>query len=212
MEMVRISPKYSGIRGGSRFLIRRPGQLQTKENEPDPEPREALTFQWEGPSRKKDRKKKKFPYSSPPLEIEYAKLIYVESPYERRWGQFRSLRFVGNEASISSNPDLLAHAKIYVFATRYLVDSLKDQCLKSLHRDLCNFSLNLLSIPHILDLLQYTFEYTGRQVQDGSYSLRKLVIHYVSCEARTLITDTRFQYLLDEYGETGSDLVVKLVE
>jgi hypothetical protein len=67
-------------------------------------------------------------------------------------------------------------------------------------------------MSHILDLLQYTFEQTGRQEPDGWYSLRKLVIDYTSCEARFLVENTRFRRLLDEHGEMGSDLVAKLVE
>lgn len=167
--------------------------------EPEPEPYVTPTYQWEGSVSKRDRKKKKKSSCfSPSLEM-----TYVKSPYERLWDQFRSLRFFGNEALISSEPDLLAHAKTYVFATRYLVDSLRDQCLKSLHRDLCNFSLNSRSISHILDLLQYVYEQTGRHEPVGCLSLRKLVIHYASCEARTLIENTRFRHLLDEFGEMG---------
>lgn len=105
-------------------------------------------------------------------------------------------RLVGDEATISSYPDLLAHAKIYVFATRYLVDPLREQCLKSLHRDLCNSALNEPTMTHILDLLVY----------------RMLVILYISCEARTLAENTRFRHILDDYGEMASDLVANLVE
>lgn len=211
--MVNTSPKRQRHQTRN-ILIRSSGQTQTKESKPVPVSgsHNVPTYEWEGSVSKKDRKKKKSTYFSPPLEIEYAKSIYVESPYERRWDQFRSLQFVGNEALISSDPDLLAHAKTYVFATRYLVDSLRGQCLKSLHRDLCKFSLNSRSVSHILDLLQYTFEQTGRQEPNGCLSLRELVIHYASCEARTLIENARFRHLLDEYGEMGSDLVAKLLE
>jgi hypothetical protein len=84
--------------------------------------------------------------------------------------------------------------------------------LKSLYRDLCNFSLDGQSIAHILDLLEYTYEQTGRHEPNRSYSLRMLVINYISCEARTLVENAQFRRILDEHGEMASDLVVKLVE
>lgn len=55
-------------------------------------------------------------------------------------------------------------------------------------------------------------EPTGRQEPAGSYSLRILVIDYISCEARTLVGNTRFRHILDDHGEMASDLVAKLVE
>lgn len=70
---------------------------------------------------------------------ECAESINFESPEGHRWTQFESLEFSGDEPLPSSNPDLLAHAKIYVFATRYLIDAWREQSLKSLHRDLCTF-------------------------------------------------------------------------
>lgn len=92
---------------------------------------------------------------------------------------------LGDEASISLVPDLVFHAKLYVFANRYLIDSLRTQCLKSLHRDLCEFSLNKQNVPHILDLLEYTYQESGRGDPGIGCSLKDLVIHYAACEART---------------------------
>jgi hypothetical protein len=180
------------------------------EPEPEPEPEPGIQDdEWGTPSTKPQRKKYS---SSPPLKIEYAKSIYILSPYERGWSHFRGLRFAGDEATISPSPDLLAHAKIYVFATLYLVDALREQCLKSLHRDLSNLTLNGRTITNVLDLLEYTYDHTGRQEPGGRCSLRMLVIHYISCEARTLVENTRFRYILDDHGEMASDLVARLVE
>lgn len=81
---------------------------------------------------------------------------YVQYPYDGLWKQFRLRHFIGDEASISSITDLVFLGKLYVFANRYLVDSLRRQCLKSLHRDLCEFSLNKRNVSHILGLLEYT--------------------------------------------------------
>ncbi|CAI7600275.1 unnamed protein product [Penicillium pancosmium] len=183
------------------------------EPEPEPEPETGPLFVYPFDSRTLSKKAQIKKYrASPPPEIEFAKSLYVLSPYERRRTQFEGLRFVGDEATFCPNPDFLAHAKIYVFATRYLVDPLKEQCLKSLHRDLCSFSLHKETTTYILDLLEYTYEQTSRQEPDGCYSIRMLVILYISCEMPTLIENTRFRRILDEHGEMASDLVLKLVK
>ena len=94
-------------------------------------------------------------------------------PYDRWRSQFRSHRFAGNEASISSDPDLLAHVKTYVFATRYLVDSLRVQCLKSLHRDFCSISTQLTKcISHPWSATVYLRAYRQRRAGLMSFSQR----------------------------------------
>ncbi|OOQ89688.1 hypothetical protein PEBR_06946 [Penicillium brasilianum] len=147
----------------------------------------------------------------PPAVLQSAS-TFVISPSRRRLRQFEFLEFPGEEAVKAHNPDFLAHAKIYTFATRYLVDSLREQCLKSLHRDLCEFTLNARNMSHFLDLLQYTFEHTGRQEPGGFSSLRRVVIDYTSCKAKYLVKSARFRQILDMFGEIGSDLVAKLVQ
>jgi hypothetical protein len=137
--------------------------------------------------------------------------ITVIYPHERLREEFRSQKFRGNPASSSSDPDILFHAKLYVFATKYLIIPLRKQCLKSIHRDLCNFSLNRGSTSVILELLNFTYMHTGRGEPGGKSLLRDLVIHYAACEARTLADDENFAILLDSNGEMGSDLAMTLV-
>lgn len=132
-------------------------------------------------------------------------------PYEQLWKRFRRRKFDSGPASYSSNPNILFHAKLYVFATKYLIEPLRQQCLKSLHRDLGNFSLNRKSRSLILDLLDFTYVYTGRFESGGRSALRDLVIHYVACEIQTLAEDAKLTELLDSDAEIGSDLVMKLV-
>ncbi|KAJ5111786.1 hypothetical protein NUU61_001416 [Penicillium alfredii] len=157
--------------------------------------------------------RRKIAYGIPlPEEKEPAKHVtYVQYPYDGLWEQFRQLRFAGTEASHSTIPDLVFHGKLYVFATRYLVDSLRTQCLKSLHRDLCEFSLNKRNINHVLDLIEYAYQESGRGEPEGESTLRNLVIHYAACEARTLAEDPRLRDLLNGFSEMGSDMVTKLV-
>jgi hypothetical protein len=129
-------------------------------------------------------------------------------PYGRLWEEFRARSLAGQRASISLKPDLQFHAKLYVFATRFLIEELRTQCLKSLQQDLCHFMLYRNKIPQILDLLEYTYANTGQYELGGQSRLRELVIHNVACEARTLADQDRLRSLLASNGEIASDLVM----
>lgn len=187
------------------------GTDQELMTEPEPETGPLFVCSFESRMLSKKAQIKKY-RASPPPEVEFAKSLYVLNPYERRRSRFEGLHFVGDEATFCPNPDFLAHAKIYVFASRYLINPLREQCLKSLHRDLCSFSLNKETASYLLDLLEYIYEQTNRQEPDGCYSIRILVILYISCEVQTLVENTRFRDILDEHGEMASDLVLELVK
>jgi hypothetical protein len=124
------------------------------------------------------------------------------------WEEFRARSLAGQRASISLKPDLQFHAKLYVFATRFLIEELRTQCLKSLQQDLCHFMLDRNKIPQILDLLEYTYANTGKYELGGQSRLRELVIHYVACEAHTLADEDRLRSLLASNGEIASDLLM----
>ncbi|KAL2869993.1 uncharacterized protein BJX67DRAFT_302517 [Aspergillus lucknowensis] len=106
-------------------------------------------------------------------------------------------------------PYLIFHAKLYVFATRYLIPDLAHLCLHKLHRDLLNlgfpdpdpesqyaeqFVLTTTKARMIVDLLSYTYTKTTRlepitpssatQLRDNE--LRRLVVHYAACKVRDL--------------------------
>jgi hypothetical protein len=142
--------------------------------QPDPEPQPEYSHTCE--SRANELKKMFRSYSRLSLLIGYAKSIETESIEARRWAQFKSIRFTEKAALPSSNPDFLTHAKVYVFGTRYLIDSLREKALKSLHRDLCEFQFGSQTVSRILDQLEYAFQNTGRQEPDRYYSLRMMVI------------------------------------
>ncbi|KAL3465346.1 hypothetical protein BJX64DRAFT_63681 [Aspergillus heterothallicus] len=109
----------------------------------------------------------------------------------------------------SELPYLIFHAKLYVFATRYLIPDLAHLCLQKLHRDLLNlafpdrdpedqyadaFVLTTTKARMIVDLLEYTYTKTTRlepitpssatQLRDNE--LRRLVVHYAACKVRDL--------------------------
>ncbi|KAE8417470.1 hypothetical protein BDV36DRAFT_256707 [Aspergillus pseudocaelatus] len=134
------------------------------------------------------------------------------SPYGKLWERFRALEFPGQPASLSTNPDLVFHVKVYIFATRFRIEPLRQQCLTSIHRDLCNFSVNRNNVSQILDLLDFTYAHTGRYEFSQKSPIRDLVIHYADCEARALAENEKLTGILDSNSEMGSDFVMKLVK
>jgi hypothetical protein len=201
------------VKGNTLVIDKEPGvEFRQQETYDLPMPEEAPAEEvapaddW-GFSSKKNKKKKARSGWSPVEEP----VATVEEP----WNVFRALHFGDKGASVcpvSSDPDLLFHAKLYVFATRFLIETLRVQCLTSLHRDLCSFPLNKGSAPRILDLLEFTYTNTTRKEPGGTSRLRDLVIHYVACKTQTLADNGAFYVHLDGHGEMGSDLVAKLVK
>ena len=51
-----------------------------------------------------------------PLSTQKTYVTHVQYPYDGLWEQFRQLHFAGGEASRSTIPDLVFHAKLYVFS------------------------------------------------------------------------------------------------
>ncbi|EFR02086.1 hypothetical protein MGYG_05089 [Nannizzia gypsea CBS 118893] len=142
-------------------------------------------------------------------------------------------------------PYILYHAKIYVFASRYLVPALAQLALTKLHRELVSFPLRGSgnghgdngTIPHVLELLHYTFKNTKPYdprfpsldasadiPSERENRLRKLTTHYVACKVRQLATyrpdvhhaevgdaPLTFRDLLNKTGELASNLVFQLM-
>ncbi|OJJ46250.1 hypothetical protein ASPZODRAFT_67283 [Penicilliopsis zonata CBS 506.65] len=137
------------------------------------------------------------------------------------WGEFAGLAYADqrpsyrhqNRSSLALRstgelPYLVFHAKVYVFATKYLIPALAQLCLQKLHSDLLHLSfpdsennddefissLTSAKARMILDLLHYTYTKTTRlepisptsatQLRDNE--LRRLVTHYAACKIRDL--------------------------
>ncbi|KAJ5780839.1 hypothetical protein N7457_005999 [Penicillium paradoxum] len=158
----------------------------------------------------------------PMLDMSFAQQ-QASSPCEpglNLWDEFLSLQY-NDEPAVSKPsrvdtgstdlPYITFHAKVYVFATRYLIPALAQLCLRKLHRDLL-----ILAMPDgesigpsesqildglaaskaqmVLELLQYTYTKTARlepitptsatQLRDNE--LRRLVVHYTACKVKEL--------------------------
>ncbi|OOF96324.1 hypothetical protein ASPCADRAFT_144635 [Aspergillus carbonarius ITEM 5010] len=154
---------------------------------------------------------------------------FARQPYSRMhekgtnlWDDFAAIDYVDPRAGFGTRPPsvmssrspfelpyLVFHAKLYVFATRYLIPALAQLCLRKLHRDLLylgfaesglegedeeQYALNRTKSRKVLDLLHYTYTKTTRlepitptsatQLRDND--LRKLVVHFAACKVRDL--------------------------
>lgn len=133
------------------------------------------------------------------------------------WDEFADLEYADEPSTCNSPPPdhsltilpyLTFHAKVYVFATRYLIPALAQLCLRKLHWDLLHLSLlepedltqepqNLGSLAArkaqmVLDLLHYSYTKTARlepisptsATQLRENELRRLVVHYAACTVK----------------------------
>ncbi|PYH94807.1 hypothetical protein BO71DRAFT_409077 [Aspergillus ellipticus CBS 707.79] len=164
--------------------------------------------------------------TGPMIDTSFAKQQYsrMHEKGTSLWDDFAAIEYVDPRSCFGTRPPsvmssrsrspfelpyLVFHAKIYVFATRYLIPALAQLCLRKLHRDLLylgfaeptleeededQHSLNSTKARKVLDLLHYTYTKTTRlepitptsatQLRDNE--LRKLVVHFAACKVRDL--------------------------
>jgi hypothetical protein len=109
------------------------------------------------------------------------------------------------EDELSDKP--VYHAKLYVFANMYMIESLKGLCLHKLLRDLEGFDVEGDSAGEVAELVRYVYANTSAN-DDGTEGtgseLRDLVITYAACKAEFLVKDKAFLEMLEEGGEAAS--------
>lgn len=179
---------------------------------------EAPQEQWEG-----DVEDQPQAPTKPSIDMSFAKQSQADSsprtPGLSLWDEFAALQYNDEttptqtpSSSETEVPYLTFHAKVYVFATRFLIPSLAQLCLRKLHRELLSLAfedadamtpildsqplgdLATLQAPMVLDLLRYTFNHTDRlepisetvATQIRENELRRLVVHYAACKLKAL--------------------------
>ncbi|GAM38594.1 hypothetical protein TCE0_033r09439 [Talaromyces pinophilus] len=124
---------------------------------------------------------------------------------------FRSRKFGSKAVKSNPNLNLLLHAKLYVFSTKYLIEPLRQNCPVTIHEDLLH--LGCAKASHlVLALLEYVYSNTGRTEPTGESLLRDLVIHYVASKMPILSKHEDFFAVLDPSAEMGSDLAKEMVK
>jgi hypothetical protein len=150
------------------------------------------------------------------------------------WDEFTSLRYddpptsepAPIETPSTELPYITFHAKLYVFATRYLIPALAQLCLRKLHRDLLLLSsthfetadlgdsqildgLAATKAQMVLELVHYAYTKTSRlepisptsATQLRENQLRRLVVHYAACNVKEL---ARYHSAEDSVSATPS--------
>jgi hypothetical protein len=110
---------------------------------------------------------------------------------------------------------LVCHAKLYVFATIYMIQSLKDLCLHKLSRDLEAFDFRDDLAGEFAALFRYVYVNTSGNGDDSigiGSELRDLVITYAACKAELLVENKAFLEALEEGGEGASAFAVLIVK
>lgn len=150
------------------------------------------------------------------------------------WDEFTSLQYddpptsepAPIETPSTELPYITFHAKLYVFATRYLIPALAQLCLRKLHRDLLLLSsthfetadlgdsqildgLAATKAQMVLELVHYAYTKTSRlepisptsATQLRENQLRRLVVHYAACNVKEL---ARYHSAEDSVSATPS--------
>jgi len=141
---------------------------------------------------------------------------------ERIWEDFLNLTYedppclVSDERATLVNGDngpapktiisLLYHAKIYVFAEKYLIDNLRILCLRKLHAALRDFDLTLQTSGLILEVLEFTYAQTEKK-EPKDDELRMLLIHYAACKGQILKQNPNLRSLFEANIEIACDLL-----
>ncbi|KAN0072416.1 hypothetical protein V8E54_009345, partial [Elaphomyces granulatus] len=99
-------------------------------------------------------------------------------------------------------PVFLGHARLYVFAEKYGVSTLRALALSKLHRTLTYFTIFKERIGDVIALVRYAYsnEHTPDYESDIVDDLRRLVTQYVVCEFQAFSNTELFCSLLEEGG------------
>ena len=102
----------------------------------------------------------------------------------------------------------LSHARLYVFAEKYVIESLRDLALEELQTTLAIYTLYDERTEDIVNLLEYVYKNTA-QSHRGEENLRTLLTHYVGYEMDVLMKDEDFKNLMiqDHRGELLGDFL-----
>ncbi|KAF2254762.1 hypothetical protein BU26DRAFT_144802 [Trematosphaeria pertusa] len=108
---------------------------------------------------------------------------------------------------LSFAPVLLAHAKLYSIADRYIILALKDLALHKLHKDLMNFHFSPQRAERTRDIVElarfaYSNDNTMDRGDDGHLDdLRELVVEFMVLQIHIMEKSGEFEELLEEGGQ-----------
>ena len=116
-----------------------------------------------------------------------------------------------NGSSIEDySPVFLGHARLYVFAEKWGIESLQTLALHKLHATLCKYKPYQERYGDVTELIKYTYQNTPtRESIDG---LRALVTKYVAQEQRQIAKSEPCLSLVEDEGSFARDLLSMVLE
>ena len=152
---------------------------------------------------------------SPTEESEPSNRQSLEESFKYKYQRSVQLNFPLPRENCNATEDytnvFLCHARVYVFADQYDVQSLKSFALEELHLALANYILYPERTGDIVALLTFIYSHTSESVS-GVEDLRSVLTAYMSYEMDTLMKDSRFKELMIEDGGTLLGEFMKAVE
>ena len=100
----------------------------------------------------------------------------------------------------------LGHARMYVFAEKYDIQTLKQLALMKLHHTLSIFTLFPERVADITTLVKYVYANTTETLH-GTEDIRTMLAHYVGCEMEMLSKDGEIKDLMLENGDMLGDFL-----
>ena len=101
----------------------------------------------------------------------------------------------------------LCHARLYVWAEKYDIQTLKTLAFEELHRTLAIYTLYRERTGDIVALLRYIYANTGVRAKGGK-DLRTLLRDYIEYEMSVLMKDEDFQgFMIEDGGPLLQDFV-----
>ncbi|KAG6003586.1 hypothetical protein E4U21_001873 [Claviceps maximensis] len=136
-------------------------------------------------------------------------------PSNRHWDRFTKDVAYGYDAKTASTAQValnagsldtdyseyfVAHAKVFVFADYYGIESLMDLAMKKLHGALCGFRLSRERLHDILALMRFCYE------RPAPAKLKTMVASYVAGIVDFAIPTDCFKEMLRERGDFAADV------
>ncbi|QRD91352.1 hypothetical protein F9C07_2063450, partial [Aspergillus flavus] len=97
-------------------------------------------------------------------------------------------------------PVFLGHARLYVLADKYGIESLTQLVLEKLKQTLNDFKLSAANVTDIIELVRFTYAHTPR-LATGRNELRTLVMMFIISSIGQIGETESFQELLGDGGD-----------
>ena len=152
--------------------------------------------------------------SSHPFEIFRNRPYPVANASHTNVRNFINAKILADEVA----DDLLIHARVFVFADKWLISELKELALHKLHRDICEYHIMEDEGAKVVKLLEYCFATTSSggdvdnehelQRNNGDFrELKGLVFAYAACKSEQLLRCTQFRRLLQNSGDMALQFI-----